>query len=379
MPITVTYHPLFIAGFKTVRKSGLGAKPTMLRRIANLVERVECNSASEGTYTEPDGGTMYEGPEFRHLRYFIALAEECSFHRAAHRLRVSQPALSMQIRQLEEGLDAKLFTRSSAGASLTPAGTALLPHAKQILRLREHAVKQASLAKSGLISPFRFGFTAWINRDVIRETLLGYRVLVPGGAIEPSSHSSGPLIQMLLDGHLNAALISLPSGGENLYTQLVCSERLLICMRSDDPAARQEAVTRTEIQERLRVMFERTLHPLLFDQIERRFAKASVRLHPTHFVSHPADMQFLIKEGAGFGLIRESVQLDPDLVRRPMAGFNLNIKSAFICLPAQQRPILPLLANRLAKFCAERTAAASGVKPAVRVPQPAIGQTRLAS
>jgi DNA-binding transcriptional LysR family regulator len=88
---------------------------------------------------------MYEGPEFRHLRYFVALAEECSFHRAA-RLHVSQSALSMQIRQLEEGLDAKLFTRSSAGASLARAGTVLLPHAKRILRLREHAVKQASLA-----------------------------------------------------------------------------------------------------------------------------------------------------------------------------------------------------------------------------------------
>jgi len=107
---------------------------------------------------EHGGCKVYEGPEFRHLRYFVAVAEECNFNRAARRLRVSQPSLSTQIRQLEEGLDAKLYTRSSAGTSLTPAGSALLPHARQMLLMREQAVQHTTLAKSGHQIPFRFGY-----------------------------------------------------------------------------------------------------------------------------------------------------------------------------------------------------------------------------
>ena len=76
---------------------------------------------------------MYESPEFRHLRYFVAVAEECSFGRDAQRLHITQPALSVQIKQLEDGLDAPLFLHTPAGVALTNAGRTLLPLAKQLL------------------------------------------------------------------------------------------------------------------------------------------------------------------------------------------------------------------------------------------------------
>lgn len=326
---------------------------------------------------EHGGCKVYDGPEFRHLRYFVAVAEECNFNRAARRLRVAQPSLSTQIRQLEEGLDAKLFTRSSAGTSLTPAGSALLPHARQMLLMREQAVQHTALAKSGHQIPFRFGYSPWINQELIHEAIIGYKELVPGGGIDPSSQSSGPLTRLVLDGQLSAALINLPVDEPELYIQFVCSEKLLLCIRSDDPLAKEEAIPRAAVQDRLRVMFQRSLHPLLFDQIERKLAKVGVKLLPTDFVSHPSDMRFLVKEGVGFGLVRDGVPLDPALVRRPIAGVNLSIKGAFICLPAQQRPVLPLLAYRLAKFCLEMGLSPNLKKPAGSVPQPILAQARL--
>lgn len=320
---------------------------------------------------------MYEGPEFRHLRYFVAVAEECNFNRAARRLRVSQPSLSTQIRQLEDGLNARLFNRTPAGASLTPAGAALLPHAKQMLAMRAQAVQYTSLAQSGLQQPFRFGYSAWINHEVVHEAIVGYKELVPGGAIEPSSQSSGPLTRMVLDGQLSAALVTLPVDENQLYVQFVCSERLLVCMRSDNPIAQHNEVPRGAVQERLRIMFARDLHPSLYDQIERRLGKVGIKLHPSEFVSHPAEMQFLIKEGNEFGLVRDGVALDAALVRRPIAGVNLSVKGALVCLPAQQKPVLPLLAYRIAKFCSEHAQLNTSKKVVGKVEQPSIGQTEL--
>ncbi len=87
---------------------------------------------------------MYQGPEFRHLVYFLAVAEECNFGKAAHRLHLSQPSLSEQIKQLEAILDATLFTRGRAGAGLTASGRKFLPHARRILQMSHNAVRATS-------------------------------------------------------------------------------------------------------------------------------------------------------------------------------------------------------------------------------------------
>jgi hypothetical protein len=85
----------------------------------------------------------------------------------------------------------------------------------------------------------------------------------------------------------------------------------------------------------------------------RKFAKAKIRLTPTDFVSSPTEMQFLVRIGAGIGLMLESAPLDPDLTRRSIAGVSIHVKTAFICLADTQRPVLPLLALRMAKMCAD--------------------------
>ena len=84
---------------------------------------------------------MYDGPEFLHPHYFVAVAEECNFGRAARRLHVSQPSLSNASNKLEEGARVTLFLRGRGRAELTPAGHAFLHEAKLLLHLRERAVQ----------------------------------------------------------------------------------------------------------------------------------------------------------------------------------------------------------------------------------------------
>ena len=296
---------------------------------------------------------MYEGPEFRHLRYFLAVVEECHIGRAAKKLHVSQPSLSLQIRQLEDSLGAPLFIRGPKGMALTSAGRALLPFAKKMLEMLQHAVQATASVHTGVGLPLRFGYSPFVNHELVSETLSAFPELVPEGKIEPSSECSGQLMTMVAEGHLEAALVSMPISDKDLWMQHICTEEMLVCLRKDDPLAAQEVLPKGVIEDRLRVLFARSYHPLLYDQFTRKFAKAGIRLRPRDFISAPGEAQFLVKSYVGLGLVRESVLLDPELTMRRIEGLSLRIKTAFICHPTQQRPVLQLLAYRLAKKCAD--------------------------
>ena len=320
---------------------------------------------------------MYQGPEFRQLEYFLAVAEESKFSKAARRLRVAQPSLSRQIQQLEEGLGAKLFARTPLGVFLTPAGTAFVGHARAMLRMRQEAMDHTGVVETGIESPFRIGYSPWIEQELVQEVFKGYRELMPTGILEPTSSGSSSLIKLVLEGSLRAALVHQPVGEARLYVQTVCSEKLVLCMRADDPLSTDQAVAPTVVEDRLRIMFARELHPPLYDSIERKLAKGHIRLRPREFVLHPADMQFLVREGAGWALMREDMRLESGLVLRPITGVSLTVRSALVCLPVLEHPVLPMLAYRVAKYCIARAEDRSTRKPVSRVAATVAAQEKL--
>jgi len=296
---------------------------------------------------------MNDELEFRHLRSFVAVAEECNYRRAANRLRLSQPSLSLQIKKLEITIGAILFLRGRAGAELTPAGRAFLADAKRLLDMSERAVQTTSSVHAGINLPLRFGYSPFVRHDLVQETVAAYKDLVPNGQIESFSECSAPLLKMVAEGLLDAALVIMPIGEHKLFLHRVCKEKLLICLRRDDPLAREDSIPKDVIASRLRIVLARVHHPLFHDEIMRKFAKANIVLKPTDFVSSPAEMQFLVKMSDKFGLIHETVPLDPELTHRKISGLSLYVKTAFICNQAQPRPVLPLLAYRMAKMFAD--------------------------
>ena len=310
---------------------------------------------------------MYESLEFKHLISFVAVAEECSFGKAAERLNLAQPSLSAQIRQIEDGLRLNLFIRSQAGASLTAPGQQFLVFARKMLHMREHAVRATSSDQTGTEWPLRFGYSPFANHRLVQEAFDGYRALVPGGHIQSQSECSAELTTMVADGRLDAALVTLPIAEKDLYMHPICQEKVLVCLRRDDPLAQGESIPQSVIASRLCIIFGRIHQPMYYDTLLRKFAKLGIELHPSDFVSAPAELQYLVKIGKGFGLIQESTPLDPELVAMSIAGVNLTVTTAFICHPAQIRPVLPLLAYRIEKQCSIETKLDGRKRPIGRV------------
>jgi DNA-binding transcriptional LysR family regulator len=292
---------------------------------------------------------MYEGPEFRHLVSFVAVAEECSFGGAAKRIRVAQPSLSAQIKQIEEGLGASLFIRSQTGASLTASGRQFLVFARLMLQMREHSVRATASDKTGTEWPLRFGYSPFADHRIVEEARSGYLELVPGGHIQTSSDCSAELTTMVADGRLDAAIVTLPLAEKGLFVHPICEERMLACLRCDDPLAASATLPQDVIAARLCVLFARVHQPSLYDQIVRTLAQAGIALNPSEFISAPAEMQYLVKRGKGFSLAQESTNLDPELTMRGIAGINLTVTTALICNAVQIRPVLPMLAYRIEK------------------------------
>ncbi len=294
---------------------------------------------------------MYEGPEFRHIISFLAIAEEHSFIRAAKVLHTSQPSLSAQIRQLEEGLSVHLFRRTRVGAELTEHGRIFLKHARKMLQARVDCVRETSPRHAHDSLPFRLGYSPFVNHTLAQQALIGYREIVPEGRINAYSECTARIMEMVERHELDAGLISLPIQAKQMSENKICQERVMLCMRQDSPFALPATLRNEEVSERLKVMVSPSQHPELYSRFKRKFKNAGIALDPTEFVSAPGEVQFLVKTLNCFGLIRESAPIDSDLVKRSIPNLDLSITTALVYRTEQQSPVLSLLALRLAQSC----------------------------
>ena len=150
--------------------------------------------------------------DLRSLEYFVAVADELSFTRAAQRCHVTQPTISGQINALERELGEPLFDRAARTVALTDGGEILLPYARQCLAAAENAKAEFS-ARAGLLrGEFRFGTGGGVENTAIPELLGALRKGQPGIDVHLTESTSAPLLKMVVEGRLHAAVIARPPG-----------------------------------------------------------------------------------------------------------------------------------------------------------------------
>src|SRR6478752_8337361 len=146
--------------------------------------------------------------ELRHLRYFVAVAEEMHFGRAAERLRIAQPPLSRQIRDLEREIGAPLFERVPRGVDLTPAGSAFLPEARLTLSQAERAQRTAQRAAKGETGRLRVGFVdAATHSGVLPNVLSFFRMHLPSIGLSLFEMDSMQQTDALREGRIDIGIV----------------------------------------------------------------------------------------------------------------------------------------------------------------------------
>ncbi len=240
--------------------------------------------------------------EIRQLRAFIAIAELGTFTAAALRVHVTQAAISMQIRQLENELGAKLFVRAPRHVMLTEAGEQLLHRARQILRDHDAALDEIAELAGAERGRLRIGSaSAMVTTDVLPKLLKEVRKQHARAEITVASGTSEALVQQILAGELDIAFVSLPVEARGIQTERLVQDQLVAIASPRHSLAKQRTISAYTLAGEKLILGERGGNTRrLIDQF---FEHAGVTLQVSMELSRQAAIRRMVEEDMGVGIV----------------------------------------------------------------------------
>jgi DNA-binding transcriptional LysR family regulator len=245
--------------------------------------------------------------ELRHLRYFIAVAEELHFSRAATRLHIAQPPLSQQIKQLESELHTQLLWRTKRRVELTAAGEAFLEEARKTLVQADHAARVAQSIAAGETGQVQLGFVDSALPGYLPRLLRGFRKRHPDVQIVLHELTSGQQIDALKRSEIQLAVLRPTRAGAQVAFHEIGSEGLLVALPAEHRLAELDKVPVEELEHEGWVLFPRILSPGLHDHLVGICRKAGFVPRVVQEAQEGHTIVGLVGAGVGISLVAESM------------------------------------------------------------------------
>jgi DNA-binding transcriptional LysR family regulator len=246
--------------------------------------------------------------ELRHLRYFIALAEELHFGRAARRLSISQPPLSVAIRQLEEVVGAQLFERNSKAVRLTAAGHTLRASAGTLLRDAEEALLEARRVAQGSAGRLRIGFVGAMLYRGLPQALTRFQAAHPAVRVTLTELNSGQQVTELLHDRLDLGFTHTRRVPDELQCRLMVSEPFVVCLSSDHRLAKKRVVSLADLRAESFVLFSHSASPDYHERILSICADAGFLPEVRQEVRHWLAVVSLVSQRMGVALVPDAMR-----------------------------------------------------------------------
>ncbi|WP_414578747.1 LysR family transcriptional regulator [Anabaena sp. CCY 9402-a] len=285
--------------------------------------------------------------ELRHLRYFIAVAEELHFSKAAERLHISQPPLSQQIQQLEVELGVKLFHRKTKRqVQLTEAGKVFLQEAYQLLAQLETAVALTQRAGRGKTGQIRIGFTSLVIYDLLPLILRQFREQFLEVELVLLELTTSQQEQALRDSRIDVGFAHPPLEDDTLSYKCIHRETLMVALSSTHSLAQQEYISVRSLLNEPLIMFPRYLAPGLYDRIMSLFQQGNFSPNISQEAIQMQTIIGLVSAGMGVAIAPSSLQnlQRSGVAYRPILDKVPVIETAVIW---QQNSLTPILQNFL--------------------------------
>jgi DNA-binding transcriptional LysR family regulator len=256
--------------------------------------------------------------EMQQVRYFVALAEQCNFTRAAAACNISQPALSRAVQQLEHELGGPLITRERGNSNLTELGRIMLPYLSAIsdqARTARDIARSVGRLERGTL---RIGAMCTIGARVVTDLILRFRTSHPGVAIAMVEDEAARMLEMLEAGELEIAVVGIPEEmPATLHQMAIFEERFVVVLPPNHPLSARNPVECADLHGQPYVGRSQC-------EVFKHVAKDlhSRGIEPVKVFSSPRDswVQGMIKAGLGFGFFPEFAVTDADVVVRPLVN-----------------------------------------------------------
>jgi DNA-binding transcriptional LysR family regulator len=249
--------------------------------------------------------------ELRHLHYFIAVAEELHFRRAADRLNISQPPLSQQIQQLEKELGFPLFYRTKRSVTLTAAGQTFLVGVRQTIAQLDQTIQASQRASRGEQGHLILGFISSSTYNILPSLLQGFRQSSPHIELTLRELSTAAQIQQLQQGQIDLGLLRPPlDPATGLQSQTLWEESLIVALPSQHLLVQRgdKVVHLSDLAGDFFIGFPRQAAPRLYDQILGLCQQADFSPHIVQEALQMQTIVSLVVAGIGIAIVPASVQ-----------------------------------------------------------------------
>jgi DNA-binding transcriptional LysR family regulator len=242
--------------------------------------------------------------ELRHLRYFLAVAEELNLTHAAARLRVAQPALSRQMKDLEYELQTPLFQRGRTGVQLTRAGRVFYQRVRSILTQATEAANEARAAAGAITGSLVLGFPSGLHLNYLSPVVQTFRGVHPKVQFDYFHGLAGQQLKALREGRIDVAFVNLPVSLDGLQHQIIWRVPFKVVLPQRHPLARRSSLALADLRSEDFVFSTRDARPEFYDEFFHLCANAGFRPRVVKEVGgYPTNMLGLISVGLGVSVL----------------------------------------------------------------------------
>jgi DNA-binding transcriptional LysR family regulator len=239
--------------------------------------------------------------ELRQLRYFIAVAEALSFTKAAQKLHIAQPALSRQIRQLEEEIDVQLLLRDRRSVELTDAGRVFLKEAKAVINQATHALDMVRRSRRGDFGRVRIGIASGLSSQVNRA-LIEHAKRCPGVEVECRDILSTLQNEALRGRTIDVGFLRPPVDLRHLHSEVLFTEQFMVFLRKSNPLAKRKRLRLEQIAHEPLLLNKPNVSTGVYDKALDLYKRAGIRPTVIHTDTAPYEEAGTVLLASGKGV-----------------------------------------------------------------------------